>query len=197
MNESYRVAGVDEAGRGCLAGPVVAAAVILPKTWDLPGMTDSKQLSAKRREILAGAIKEQALYWALGVVWPPVIDTINILQSTKRAMLTAIERLGHIPDMVYIDGNQPVPTSLPQKSIVGGDSSEPSIAAASIVAKTFRDRVMVSLERRYPGYGFARHKGYGTRAHLEALRRLGPSRMHRLTFKGVVQREEHLCLPGI
>lgn len=191
------VAGLDEAGRGCLAGPVVAAAVVLPERWELPGMTDSKKLSPRRREVLSVAIREQAAFWGLGVIWPETIDTVNILQATKQAMGRAVASLGCSPERLLIDGNQGLPLPIPQHSIVGGDTSQPCIAAASIVAKTFRDRLMLSLERLYPGYGLARHKGYGTREHLEALRRLGPTRMHRRSFKGVVQREEHLCLPGI
>lgn len=201
------MAGIDEAGRGCLAGPVVAAAVILPGTYDLPGLTDSKALSAARREQLAPRIRQCALAWGLGVVWPATIDRINILQATFEAMSRAVACLGRTPGLLLVDGNKtvPEPVLLPhwrahfadapdlprQNAVVGGDSSVPAISAASILAKTWRDRLMEHLDKRWPGYGFARHKGYGTADHYEALRALGPCRQHRLTFRGVLpDREE-------
>ncbi len=192
------VAGVDEAGRGCLAGPVAAAAVVLPERWDLTGLTDSTRLSAAQREALEGAIKAQAVAWGVGLVWPREIDALNILRASLRAMGKAVAVLGTRPALLLVDGNQPMPTDIPQRTIVDGDLLEPAISAASILAKTFRDRLMTRLDRRFPGYGFARHKGYGTKAHLEALRRLGPCDQHRRSFKGVLPaRERELWLPGI
>ena len=204
-------AGIDEAGRGCLAGPVVAAAVILPITFDLPGLNDSKACSESLRENLAPRIKSCALSWGLGVVWPPQIDDINILQATFVAMSHAVRVLRKSPTLLLVDGNKTVPSSilaphwqknhcaqLPvQRAIVGGDKSEPAISAASILAKTFRDRLMRQLAHRWPGYGFEKHKGYGTREHLDALRRLGPCPIHRLTFRGVVPKKpvlQQACL---
>lgn len=195
-------AGVDEAGRGCLAGPVVAAAVILPPGFDLPGLGDSKQLSERRRLALEPAIKAQAVAWALGVVWPADIDRLDILRATFAAMAGAVAHLRARPAFVAVDGDKTVPgLGLPQRAVIGGDAKIPEISAASVLAKTFRDRLMVALARRYPGYGLEVHKGYGTRVHLEALARLGPCRMHRRTFQGVRprarSREDSLCLPGI
>jgi ribonuclease HII len=197
-----QIAGIDEAGRGCLAGPVVAAACILPETFDLPGLTDSKALTAARRESLALAIRAQALCWSLGLAWAPEIDRINILQATLRSMERAVANLRLRPTLLVIDGNQTCLAAIPQRTIVGGDALIPAISAASILAKTFRDRLMAALDRRYPGYGLAVHKGYGTSVHLDALRCLGPSRIHRLTFRGVQPRttpkqERQQCLPGI
>lgn len=189
-------AGIDEAGRGCLAGPVVAAAVILPERFSLPGLTDSKAMTAQAREALAPAIRLTALAWGLGVVWPARIDAINILRATFEAMSRAAGCLRHTPGLLLIDGNRLLPepvlrqfwqygqnTPMPkQRAIVRGDSLEPAISAASVLAKTFRDRLMRHLARRWPGYGFDVHKGYGTKAHYAALRELGPSPIHRMTF---------------
>lgn len=192
-------AGIDEAGRGCLAGPVVAGAVILPPTYDLPGLTDSKKLSPRRRAVLAQAIKAQAVSWALGFSWPREIDRINILQATLAAMARALLALRERPGLVLVDGNRSFPASVPLQTVVGGDAIHPCISAASILAKTFRDELLERLDERYPGYGLAVHKGYGTREHLDALRRLGPSPAHRMTFRGVCPqvREKTLWLPGI
>ncbi|MFW5486941.1 MAG: ribonuclease HII [Desulfovibrio sp.] len=191
-------AGIDEAGRGCLAGPVVAAAVILPAAYDLPGLTDSKKVPEAKRGILAAAIKEQAVSWALGVAWPEEIDRINILQATMRAMARASEQLKSRPALLLVDGNRTFSSPIAQRAIVGGDLSQPCISAASIIAKTFRDKLMAALDRRYPGYGLTKHKGYGTREHMEAIERLGPCRVHRVTFRGVrTEREVAICLPGI
>ncbi|XPV76565.1 MAG: ribonuclease HII [Desulfovibrio sp.] len=196
------LAGVDEAGRGCLAGPVVAAAVILPAEYDLPGLDDSKKLTEKKREALYQPVREQALAWAVGVVWPPVIDEINILQSTFRAMNHAVAHLKRQPKMVLVDGNKTIPQlKLSQQAIIGGDGKIAAISAASVIAKTYRDHLMVALDKRYPQYGFSIHKGYGTKIHLEALEEHGPSRMHRLTFAKVKPEEPkkksgaQACLP--
>ncbi len=179
------IAGIDEAGRGPLAGPVVAAAVILPEIFDLPGLTDSKQLTAAHRERLFRLIRVQALAIGVGIVSPLEIDSRNILQATFLAMTLAVQRLKIVPDFLLVDGNQPVPMPIRQKALVKGDARSLSIAAASVMAKVVRDRMMAGYDRRFPGYGFARHKGYGCAAHLEALRRLGPSILHRRTFGGV------------
>ncbi len=191
------LAGVDEAGRGCLAGPVVASAVILPPGIIIPGLADSKKISSANRESLASEIKARSIHWSLGLAWPAEIDRINILQATLQAMSRAVRHLLPRPDRLLIDGNQKLPVNIPQKSIVGGDACEPCISAASIMAKTFRDRLMCKLDRRYPGYGLAMHKGYGTRQHLSALQRMGPSPMHRMTFRGVVSKPREIlpCLP--
>ena len=194
------IAGIDEAGRGCLAGPVVAAAVILPPIYELPGLNDSKACSAKTRETLAPLIRQCALAWGLGVVWPARIDSINILQATFEAMSRAVRCLKNAPAQLLIDGNKTVPNDVfafhwrkghaapqpAQRCIIGGDASEPAISAASILAKTYRDTLMTHMEKRWPGYGFATHKGYGTEDHYQALRRLGPCPQHRLTFRGVL-----------
>lgn len=185
-SRGYRaVAGVDEAGRGPLAGPVVAAAVILPEVFDLPGLTDSKQLSAKARERLYPLIRAQALAVGIGVGRVEEIDRINILQATLRSMQRAIGRLDVPADFLLIDGNVPVPLPLPQQTLVKGDSRSLSIAAASVVAKVVRDRIMCSLDGLHPGYGLAGHKGYGSAAHLAAIADLGPSPCHRRSFGGV------------
>jgi len=200
------IAGLDEAGRGCLAGPVAAAAVILPETYDLPGLTDSKKLSPAKREHLAPRIKAQAVAWAVGFAWPLEIDRINILQASLLAMARAVLHLGRLPTLLRIDGNQRIPVhrlagwfpAPRQETVVGGDLTVPAISAASIVAKTARDKLMVILARRYPGYGFEAHKGYGVVSHLEALRRLGPCPLHRLTFRGVLPDAcRQLGLPGL
>jgi len=190
------IAGIDEAGRGCLAGPVVAAAVVLPETFSLPGLADSKVLAPSRRDGLAAAIGQMSLAWGLGVIWPAEIDRINILQATLKAMSRAAAALKVRPEALLIDGDRRIPelflhragfAAMPaQREIVDGDARVPVIAAASILAKTFRDQLMAKLDGRYPGYGFAAHKGYGTAEHREALGRLGPCRMHRLTFHGVL-----------
>lgn len=202
------LAGVDEAGRGCLAGPVVAGAVILPGVYDLPGLTDSKKLTAQKRLTLEAGVKAQAVAWGLGVVWAGEIDRINILQATFRAMARAVAVLKVRPARLEVDGDKIIPVhllafaGLEQKAVVEGDALVPAISAASILAKTFRDRLMEKLDRRYPGYGLAGHKGYGTAEHLAALKKLGPCPLHRLSFRGVLPEMERLrrerpCLPGI
>ncbi|WP_291322490.1 ribonuclease HII [Desulfonatronospira sp.] len=181
-------AGVDEAGRGCLAGPVVAAAVILPSGQAIPGLTDSKKLSPATRLSLVPQIKAASLAWSLGLAWPREIDCINILQATLTAMKRAVLSLRPCPERVLVDGNQTIPLHIPQECIVRGDMSVPEISAASVLAKTFRDRLMLSLDKRYPGYGLGLHKGYATSKHLQALKQLGPSPIHRKSFKGVLPR---------
>ena len=180
------VCGVDEVGRGPLAGPVVAAAVILDPRHPIEGLADSKRLSEARREALDAEIRAHALAWSLGRAEVHEIDALNILQATLLAMRRAVAALDPLPGHALVDGNR-LPPGLPcgATAIVGGDASEPCIGAASIVAKVSRDREMVALDRRYPGYGLARHKGYPTRAHLEALAGLGVSPIHRRSFAPV------------
>lgn len=179
------VAGADEVGRGCLAGPVIAAAVMLSHDFSLDGLTDSKKLSEKQRESLEPEIKRRALSISIASVSSDEIDRINILQASLKAMAEAVRNLSVQPQAVLIDGNQAVPLSLPQKTLIKGDSRSISIAAASVVAKVYRDRLMKKLDSKYPGYLFARHKGYATSMHLEALRKYGPCPIHRRTFRGV------------
>ena len=179
------MAGVDEAGRGPLAGPVVAAAVILPETFDLPGLNDSKKLSVAHRERLFPLIRTQARAIGLGIVSPAEIDAGNILDATLRGMSLAIRRLRVAADFLLVDGTIPVPLPIPYKTLRQGDSRSLSVAAASIVAKVIRDRMMCAYDRRFPGYDFARHKGYGSARHLAALERLGPCPIHRLSFARV------------
>lgn len=188
-----RIAGVDEVGRGPLAGPVMAAAVILPPGLRIPGIDDSKKLSPFKREFLFDVITAKALAIGTGIVEPEIIDSINILQATRLAMLNAVGQLSPLPDFLLIDGITPINTSIPQKTVKKGDSLSLSIAAASIIAKVTRDRLMVEMDRLYPGYGFAGHKGYGSALHLEAIRQLGPCPIHRLTFGGV---KEHVQCPS-
>ncbi|WP_455108515.1 ribonuclease HII [Porphyromonas sp.] len=176
--------GCDEAGRGCLAGPVVAAAVILPKGFAHPLLNDSKQLTETQRELLRPIIEAEALSWGIGVCSPEEIDQLNILQASITAMHRAIDQLVLSPELLLIDGNRfrPYP-GIPHECIVKGDATYRSIAAASILAKTERDRLMLELAQQYPGYGFAEHKGYPTPQHRAALAELGPSPVHRLSFR--------------
>lgn len=181
------VAGVDEVGRGALAGPVVAAAVILDPERPLPDcLDDSKKLTALQRERIAEEVMQTALAFAVGQVEPDEIDRINILQASCVAMLEALKQLDPAADYLLIDAVQLKEAGLPQKAIIHGDSISASIAAASVVAKTYRDALMRSFHEVYPQYNFARHVGYSTRAHLEALRRHGPCLIHRQSFRGVV-----------
>jgi ribonuclease HII len=183
VTDTGLIAGVDEAGRGPLAGPVVAAAVILDPSRPIAGLGDSKRLSEKRREALYPQIIELALAHCIVFVERIEIDRINIFQATMQGMVRAVSGLDPAPGHALIDGNR-VPQGLPcpAEAIVGGDGSEAAIGAASILAKVARDRYMVALEQRFPGYGFARHKGYGTRDHQQAIRELGPSPVHRRSF---------------
>ena len=176
------VCGVDEAGRGPLAGPVCAAAVILPPNLELPGLTDSKKLSDKRRRELYPVIMEQAVAYGIGLASHEEIDQINILQATFLAMERALEQLRVRPDLVLIDGNRKKDFGVPAETVVKGDSLSASIAAASVLAKVTRDDLMIAMAQENPGYGFEIHKGYGTKAHYDALRTLGPSPIHRMTF---------------
>jgi ribonuclease HII len=182
-----RVAGVDEAGRGPLAGPVVAGAVIFPPGCDYPPARDSKQLDPQRREELYGQIRQRALAVGVGRVEPGEIDRINIHVASLKAMYLAVEDLGLRPDAVIVDGPMVLRLGLPQQAVIGGDAKSLSIAAASIVAKVFRDRLMLEYDSLYPGYGFARHKGYCTAEHEKALRELGPCPIHRRTFHQVAR----------
>ena len=176
------ICGVDEAGRGPLAGPVCAAAVILPPEAEIPGLNDSKKLTDKKRRALYDVIVEQALSWSVALVDESTIDEINILQATFRAMEQAVAGLTAEPDLVLVDGNREPPLPMKTQCIVGGDGKSASIAAASILAKVTRDRLMEELDGQYPQYGFAVHKGYGTKRHYEALRTYGPCPIHRRTF---------------
>jgi len=177
-----RVAGVDEAGRGPLAGPVVAAAVVLDPARPIAGARDSKRLSARQREELAGEIRRNAAAWAIGVASVEEIDAINILQASLLAMRRALEGLDPPADLALIDGNRLPVLPMAARAIVGGDATEPAISCASILAKTHRDALMRTSAAQYPGYGFDRHFGYPTPAHLASLRALGPSAIHRRSF---------------
>jgi ribonuclease HII len=185
----YRgIAGIDEAGRGPLAGPVVSAAVILSSRADIAGIDDSKKLSPARRDRLFDHIYRTARAIGIGIVEPAEIDRINILQAALRSMAIAARNLRPQPQYLLIDGNFHIPYPLPQEAITKGDSRSASIAAASIIAKVTRDRMMVVYHRHYPRYGFDRHKGYPTRAHKDAIERHGCCPIHRKTFRGVVAR---------
>jgi ribonuclease HII len=181
------VAGVDEVGVGPLAGPVVAAAVVLGDDVDLPGLDDSKRLSAAARERLAREIRERAVAWAVGEVEPREVDRLNVYRAALEAMRRAVAGLAVAPDHLLVDARRIPGLDTPQTALVDGDARDGSIAAASIVAKVHRDALMIGLDRRFPGYGFAKHKGYATREHLRALRALGPSGVHRRSFAPVLQ----------
>jgi ribonuclease HII len=185
------IAGVDEAGRGPLAGPVVAAAVILDPAQRIAGLRDSKELSAPARERLATEIRARAIAWSVAESDVAEIDTLNILQATLLAMRRAVEGLGQRPDVVWIDGQHCPPLDCPARAIVDGDRDISAIAAASILAKTVRDALLVELDRAYPLYGFARHKGYCTPEHLAALAAHGPCPAHRRSFGPVMQMRFH------
>ena len=176
------ICGIDEAGRGPLAGPVVAGAVILPKDCEILFLNDSKKLSEKKREELFVEIQEKAIAWTVGIVGPDVIDEINILQATYEAMREAIWGLSAVPEILLNDAVQIPKVEIPQVSIIKGDAKSVSIAAASILAKVTRDHMMAEYDEIYPGYGFAKHKGYGTAAHIQALKELGPCPIHRRSF---------------
>jgi ribonuclease HII len=179
------VAGVDEVGRGPLAGPVVAAAVILHPQRPIEGLTDSKKLSEKRREQLAALIKSQAHSWSLGRAEVEEIDRINILQASLLAMKRAVEGLAEMPSQALVDGKYSPELACKVETVIGGDALVEAISAASIIAKVARDREMVEWDKRYPGYGLARHKGYPTKQHLEGLQNLGVTPIHRCSFAPV------------
>ena len=176
------VCGIDEAGRGPLAGPVCAAAVILPPNLDIPGLDDSKKLSDKRRRELFPIIKEQAIAYGIAFADHREIDDINILQATFLAMERAIKQLSIKPEVALIDGNREKDFGIPVETVVHGDSRSASIAAASVLAKVTRDDYMLEMADKYPGYGFEIHKGYGTKAHYTALQTNGPCEIHRMSF---------------
>lgn len=176
------ICGVDEAGRGPLAGPVCAAAVILPAHLDIPGLTDSKKLTDKKRRELFPVIQEQAIAWGIGMASCEEIDEINILQATFLAMQRTLEQLNVRPDLVLIDGNRAKDFGLPVKTVIKGDSLSMNIAAASVLAKVTRDDWMIRMAQNYPQYAFDIHKGYGTKAHYAALTEFGPCPIHRKTF---------------
>jgi len=181
----HRIAGVDEVGRGPLAGPVVAAAVILPKDGIGERLFDSKKISSKKRERLYQTILSEGQGVGIGIIGQEEIDRINILQATLKAMALAIQNLPFLPDFILIDGSQGITLPVPQKTIRKGDQLCNSIAAASIVAKVTRDRMMLECHQQYPQYNFARHKGYGTEEHQKAIEKFGICELHRKTFRGV------------
>ena len=179
------IAGVDEVGRGPLAGPVVTAAVVLPETFDLPGLTDSKKMTAKKRETLAIAIKEQAIAWSLAEASVEEIDQLNILQATMLAMQRAVAGLSVSVDKVLVDGNRTPDFGIEAQAIIGGDGLEPCISAASIIAKVSRDRLMAGYAQSFPQYGFERNSGYPTKQHRQALEKFGITPIHRRSFAPV------------
>lgn len=185
------ICGIDEAGRGPLAGPVVAAAVVLPKDCRILYLNDSKKLSEKKRDLLFDQIREKAVAYGIGMAGPGRVDEINILRATYEAMRQAVEKLGIVPDILLNDAVTIPGLDITQVPIVKGDAKSVSIAAASILAKVTRDRMMAEYDKQYPVYGFAKHKGYGTAAHIEALRRHGPCPIHRMTFLKNFQLEDH------
>lgn len=182
----YSIAGLDEAGRGPLAGPVVAAACILPEDFFLPGIDDSKKLTPKKRVSFFDFLTSQSsIQYGVGVISHEVIDQVNILEATKLAMLQAIDRLPSVPDYLLIDAVELKKQSIPYQSIIKGDCLSQSIAAASVIAKETRDRMMVEYDRRWPQYGFSKHKGYGTKVHREAIQTNGPCPIHRRSFEPI------------
>ena len=186
VNQGFRnISGVDEAGRGPLAGPVVAAAVIFSPNIDIVDLDDSKKLSPKKREELFLEIQERATAYGVAVIGHKIIDEINILQAARLAMKQAVDQLNPIPDLLLIDGNQKIESSIDQWAIVKGDSKSLSIAAASVLAKVTRDRIMDDYHKLYPQYAFNRHKGYGTKLHRTLIQEYGPCPIHRSKFKGV------------
>jgi len=180
------LAGVDEVGRGPLAGPVVAACVVFPQNFLLSGVNDSKKLTSTKREKLFDQILRNAQEVGIGIVGERTIDRMNILNASLKAMWKAVNQLRNLPEFILVDGNQKIPNLLlPQMPVVKGDSQSLSIAAASIVAKVTRDRIMLKYHRKYPEFAFAEHKGYATKAHVEALKTFGPCQIHRKSFKPV------------
>ena len=184
---ALRIAGLDEVGRGPLFGPVVAAAVILPRGCWLPGLTDSKKLTEKKRVELDLEIRSNAVSWAIAAVDAETIDRINIRQASLEAMRRAAGQLALSPDYLLIDGRDTIDWDCPQQAVIHGDGTSFSIAAASVLAKVYRDRLLVEFDREFPGYGLAQHKGYPCPAHLEALERFGPTPLHRKSYHPVAQ----------
>ena len=180
-----RVAGLDEAGRGPLAGPVVAGCVVLPSAFEIPGINDSKKLTEKKRDEFCRYLSNIAVDFGIGVVEADEIDRINILEATKKAMLLAIEDMKSPPDFMLIDALT-LAINIPQKPLIKGDARSASIAAASILAKTTRDRIMLGYHQQFPEYGFDRHKGYGCKEHMDAIKKHGPCPIHRRSFRGVM-----------
>lgn len=183
------ICGLDEAGRGPLAGPVVAGACVLPEGVEIEFLNDSKKLSEKKRDALYNVITEKALHWGVGIATAEEIDEINILEASLLAMRRAVEAAGVTPDLLLVDGNIDRDFNEPAIAIVGGDAKSPSIAAASIIAKVTRDRMMAEIDREFPGYGIAGHKGYPTKAHKLAVYRLGPAPCHRRSFLSFLERD--------
>lgn len=182
-NQGYKyICGVDEAGRGPLCGPVVAAAVILPKDICIEGVNDSKKLSEKKREKLYDDIMARALAVGVGISDVDVIEKVNILNATKLAMIQAINNLQITPDYVIVDGNQKIDITIPLDTVIKGDAKSESIACASIIAKVTRDRMLLKYDKEYPEYGFSKHKGYGTKLHIEAIKEYGITPIHRTSF---------------
>ncbi len=184
---AMHIAGLDEVGRGPMFGPVVAAAVIFPKACRLRGLTDSKQLTERQRNEFDTTIRAEAVAWAIAAVDVDTIDRINIRRASLLAMRSAVEQLAVAPDYLLVDGCDTIDWPCPQQAIVQGDATSFSVAAASVLAKVHRDRILVELDAVYPGYGLARHKGYCVAEHLEALRRLGPTPLHRKSYQPVAQ----------
>lgn len=185
-----QVCGVDEAGRGPLCGPVVAAACILPCGLVIPGLNDSKKLSEKKRDLLFDQIREQAIAYSIACASVEEINQLNILEATLLAMRRAIDGLSLKADFALIDGNVARDFQIEAKAVISGDATSPSIAAASILAKVTRDRMCIELDREYPQYGIAKHKGYGTKAHMDALREYGPAPIHRMQFIRFLDKEK-------
>lgn len=181
------VAGIDEAGRGAWAGPVVAAAVIFEPGVTVEGVNDSKKLTPQKRDFLFDKIKKHALTYGIGIVQPSIIDDVNILEATKLAMLEAVSQLNPMAEHILIDGNALINTEISQEFVIDGDAKSFSIGAASILAKVTRDRLMEDLAKEYPAYAFERHKGYGTKVHKEALKAHGVSDIHRKSYKPVAE----------
>ncbi|MEZ4388623.1 MAG: ribonuclease HII [Candidatus Krumholzibacteriia bacterium] len=184
---ALRLAGVDEAGRGCWAGPVVAAAVLLPAGWAPAGLDDSKRLSPERRDQLFTEIRTGAVAWGACAVDAATVDRLNVLAATLAAMARAVVKLAVRPDLVLVDGLQVPDVACEARPLIKGDGTSAAVAAASVVAKVLRDRIMVAWDRRFPGYGFAAHKGYGAAVHREALHRLGPCTLHRRSYRPVAE----------
>lgn len=188
VEKGYRcIAGVDEAGRGCLAGPVVAASVILPQNLVIEGLKDSKQLTSRKRDEMYDRVCESALAWSWSAVDAREIDRINILQATLVAMRESVERLETQPDFILIDGRDTIRSTIPQKAISKGDVFSHSVAAASVIAKVTRDRMMCEHAKSYPDFSFHVHKGYGTKLHLDELAKSDPTPLHRMTFRRVAR----------